>query len=137
VCILGCKPQGYLQRFAYPIHDLRAQCADALPETALIKGADLFGEYNAVLLKSRAFAGYRYMGGQARLVHLSCDRKHDHRRTVPVSDVVLYDQHGADAALFRTYDRVQTGGVQIASGYHEITLRIHGMLHRMRMRRGP
>lgn len=40
------------------------------------------------------------MGRQLCLVHLGCDRGTDHRRTVLIPDIVLYDQDRADPTLF-------------------------------------
>lgn len=61
--------------------------------------------------------------GSFALIHPRCNRRTDHRRTVPVADVILNDQHRTDTALLTSHNGPQVGIIYIATlDYHLCSL---------------
>ena len=65
------------------------------------------------------------MRRQAGFIDLRCNRGSDHRGTVPVSCVVLYNQHRPNAALFAANNWTEVGVIYIAPFYVRIQKASH------------
>ena len=130
---LNIKSQRNFHRFADFFHQLRRKRAYALPQAALIECADLLRQNHAILRKPIALRRHIHVRGQTCFAKLAGYGQYDHRGTIAVSHIVLYNEYWAYAPLLRTDDRVEAGAVQLPSCNHSFTLRIRQYLpHTMR-----
>ena len=109
------KPREIAQRLTDLFHDLRPRCEPMRSRRRRLSSVRICSARITLSFCSPCSpASDGHMGGQARLVHLPGYGQHDHRGAVSIAHVVLYHQHGANAALFRAHHGIQTGAVQIA-----------------------
>ena len=97
------------------VHHWAVQMAYLVFEPFFVDGAKLLQKDDRILF-DLIFPGKDLdVGRKLRLVHSRRDRSADDRRAVPVSNIVLDDQHRAHPALLRTDDRAEIGIINIAS----------------------
>src|SRR5690606_2016588 len=109
------EAQADAEGFVYFGHALLVQLGHALFQPQLVDGANLFEQYNRVAVEVKTGARNLHVRRQLRLTNPAGDGRHDGRRTVAVSDVVLNHQHRARASLLRADDRVQVRQVNLAA----------------------
>ena len=92
------------ERFIYLIHQFSVQVTDHVLQSPLVDSADLLQQDDRVLYDPVSAGVNLHMGGQLCLIHAGCDSRTDDCGAVSVPDIVLYDQHRADAALLRPHN---------------------------------
>lgn len=95
------------QRLVYFSHHFLIQMRDLVRETLLVDRPDLLEQHDRIALHSVLLRLDLHMRRKLRLLNLRRNRRYDNRRTEPVADIVLNDEHRAHAALLGPDDRRQ------------------------------
>lgn len=84
------------------LHHGVVQVRDFVRQTLFIQRAQLFQQYDRVPFEAIRLSRDLDVSWQFRLLNLGRDSRHDDGGTKAIPDVVLNDENGAKAALFRT-----------------------------------
>ena len=97
------QSEGYRQRLIDRLHRTIVDGAFFLSEAAFVQCTHLLEQDDAVALQPAVMRFDRNMGGEFGFIGFAGDRGGDHGGGIAVADVVLDDQYGAYASLFRAY----------------------------------